>query len=203
MKMGNRVIFVIFLTSPFFYAEDVIPSFEQEIVVERVQNARIDLQRGKDLSEGVAGAPDYAGAVSFFERAANQDVDLWIKKQALAHLGRLYYIGGYGIEQDVVAAWDCFDKFLNLYDFISSALPSADRLLIARAYLSMGDLLEMWGQFQHAVDCYSIILHLTTEEAEHDMDFFALYDQAADRLSVLLQPVVEQESFPAPPESGG
>ncbi len=202
MKKGNQVIFVILLLGSFFYVGGVVPSLEQEIIAERVQSARVELQRGKDLSEDI-NAPDYAGAASFFERAANQDVDVEVKKQALAHLGQLYYIGGHGIEQDIVAAGGYFDKFLNLYDLISSALPRTDRLLIARVYLSLGDLLEMWRRFQHAVDCYTIILHLTAGEAEQDMDFFALHDQAADRLSALLQPAVEQVSFTAPPEFGG
>ncbi|PKN03390.1 hypothetical protein CVU75_02445 [Candidatus Dependentiae bacterium HGW-Dependentiae-1] len=134
MKLNKRFFLVLFLLVSVGPAVAKTWHTPQDELVEQRQHARNDVRFGELLFQGDEGEPDYVRAVTFLVRAVAQDVDLLVKKKALVLLGKIYYQGGYGVEQDKTAAVGYFEALVSLDTGSPDDMPFVERSLFATAY---------------------------------------------------------------------
>ncbi|MDZ4151779.1 hypothetical protein, partial [Methylicorpusculum sp.] len=103
--MKKELLFVFCLLLSIFSACAITVPTTQAEPSDQAWRAQHDLYEGECLYAGVVGEMNYAGAVASLLRAAEQNVDLLVRKKALVLLGQIYYYGGYGVTQDFVAAY--------------------------------------------------------------------------------------------------
>ncbi|MDZ4098403.1 MAG: hypothetical protein U1E13_06830, partial [Methylophilaceae bacterium] len=134
MKLNKRFFLVLFLLGSVGPAVAKLWVTPQDELAQQRQNAQNDVHLGEVLFQGGDGEPDYVRAVVVLARAVAQDVDLLVKKKALVLLGKIYYQGGYGVEQDKTAAVGYFDALVSLDTGSSDDMPFVERSLFATAY---------------------------------------------------------------------